>query len=742
VTTSVLGGFALGTAPLGGTWSYTPGTVNFVSPVTSGTYTSGANVTWTFTPGGSGSTQGQYRLRVLNQAGTAVLYDSGWMISAALLAVPAYTFSDGTVYQFELSAIALDGVPTNVALATSVTASSPTATPLATVGQVYEIGLNGAGYMLADSAEGNVQWQRQSAVIEAQRYATGSTPFSQSINHYEFTAWSDWSSGAGQTLDSRTYSVDGRFYDSDGVDVFTTPGRASLLRATAVGLSSGYATPIGLLANDSLWTQTAAKTLTYQTAPGGAGTGVALIRITGTTISDIATDGTYVFAADGSTSGITRVTEATRTEDGTLWSSVKCTSIAWAVGRLCGAYATASTTSNTWTTIAPAGTEEVGGGRITLPAGWSIGKSTGGQGWVWFPASAGNVGAIYRWTPGVASYTPSIAAELPLGVPTALFYYQGQVMVRAAYTTATGENRAVIYRCPVASDGSLTIFKVLELSDTGIDHGPGAFWGTDRFVLFSWQSVSSTNSGLGVIDLSTGGYSRWLKGTSAGKVRSVGTWRARTWFTLDAIGSVQESAATYLTTGTLTTPHDDKGSVLNKVMDEVTVRHTPLLGSETVAVETSIDRGSSYVSLFTVSGAGSTGATQAWSKTAQTVGLRITLTGPGTSTPALSLASVKLHLLSVSERQISVPVRCYDQMKGLNGQPLPGGFGTGATMARLVEALVGTRVLFQDVDWASTGVSNVVDVIGASTSRVGVYDRHVGRQSNGFVVTLTLRSGL
>jgi hypothetical protein len=50
-------------------------------------------------------------------------------------------------------------------------------------------------------------------------------------------------------------------------------------------------------------------------------------------------------------------------------------------------------------------------------------------------------------------------------------------------------------------------------------------------------------------------------------------------------------------------------------------------------------------------------------------------------------------------------------------------------------------VKYQDVDYAQTKKSEVLEVVAAQRTSLGVFDRHVGRQALRQVMLLTLRKG-
>lgn len=463
---------------------------------------------------------------------------------------------------------------------------------------------------------------------------------------------------------------------------------------------------------------------------------------------DMATDGRYWYAACGA-NGIKRGT----TSSG-AWSAIQARSVSYAGNRICATYrGSGSSTPNVWSTLNDSGAEEVASGRLILPTGWTITKSVGGSGYVWFGAYTGNVGVIYRWQVG-SSDAPSIAMELPAGqVPLALCWYQGQVLVRARRRRTALGDEAVLYRCPIDTTGALTPFVVVELEgDAATSMADGDWAAQDRLVFFGWPDMQTTGApGIGAIDLSTGGYAKWHAATSDEAdraVTSIVAWQDRVAFVVPASatggtdGRLFYEADTYLTSGWLKTSVSDKASTLTKVFDSVTVVAEPLAGDESIETSYSHDDGVSYLPLATatLTGAGSRSVTAAMAGHARTVSLRFELNGPGTSTPTLRFAQVRLHLLGPSDRVLQIPIDCGDRVSDLRQKQLAeNGPGKGAQRARALEALEQTRVRFQDVDWPTTQEAAIYEVLNVDVRSVGVYDRSVGRQALRQVAVLTLR---
>lgn len=614
--------------------------------------------------------------------------------------------------------------------------SDPTTFPdLLSVGQVYEVGINGVGYMLADSPEDSQPGYRRTRVpLDPPRLVTQDTSFNDSFERYFHTAYSDFTLGAGQQFLERDNSSTSRYYDSDGVNPFRA-GEVSLLHATALEIGSAFATPRSVVVNDVVYVQTGARLFRSDTSPGVAGPFFSVAAAT--TIESLATDGQRWYAAAGA-QGIFRGTTA---DPGAAWSAVQGRVLGYAANRVCTAYRGAgSATANVFSTLNDAGAEEVRLGRITLPTGWTITGFTGGSGQVWFGAYSGNAGIVYRWSAGSTS-SPAVAMELPFGqVPRSVFWYQGNVYVRA--DSVGGPAQGFIYRCTVDTSGNLTPFLVTDTLAT-VGSEP-VFAGDSTRVYFSWPAMDGTTSGIGAIDITSGGYTKWFKSTTGGgSVRSVVVWQGRVGFTVDSVGLLLEQS-TYLRSGTLTTSVSDRASSLDKRYDSVTLGCKKLLSGESIATALSFDNGVTFTDYpaLTVNLSDTTRQSGPVNELAANIAMKFTLAGTGTTTPTLTLAQARQHVAGLGDTLWQLAVNCADDLTGLNDRPLPENTaGAGSRRARTMEGYLQMRVKFQDVDYPVTTTSEIVEVTAVDIRSTAVYDRRLGRNSLAQVAYVTLRKG-
>jgi hypothetical protein len=726
---TALGTLALGVGALAGTWTRNPPTVTVTSPIGS-VATETATVTWSYSSTVPRA-QSHYQVQYRSTDDVTVLYDSSVQAGAGTsLAVP-YLLSSGSNYRVWVRAY--DGSDWSDWATASFLADLPGVADYpdeTAVGSIYEIAINGTGYMLADTPER--PYDRQVGVLDPPRFATGSTPFNEAIERYNFVGQVDWTGGAGQDRLDRPRSDEARFDESEGVNPFED-GKLQLLPASETELADAYATPLAVVASEILFITTADGELSAIDDPGDTPT---VFSITGAAAPlDMTSDGTYWYYADGA--NVFRNSSAA--DPGTAWSTLNAYLVEWCSDRIAVAYTNGSSEA-VLSTLAPDATEEVASGRFQFNPGSTIKAITAGDGYIWFAVERSGISSIFAWKLG-SDESYFTALTLPAGQKvTALGFYLGNVLVRA---TEPGTTKAYIYRA-VPAEGRLTAEVIVELDDTGVDHGTGAFGGDDRYVLFSWKAMTSGGrSGLGAIDLSTGGWVKWIYADSdsaTGNVLSIVQWEGRTAFTVAGYGTVLEGT-TPLSSGWLKTSISDLGSALTKALDEIKVILDPLPSGGSVALEYTLDEGSSFTSAGTsASTAGTKSASWDVVTQAPSIGLKVTL-GASATSPVVRATQIKLHALPISDQILVVPINGARELTGLNGQVLPPA-PSGQARARVLESLAGSRVRLQDVDWPVTQTASIWEVVGVRTVSVGTWNQRLGRREESPVVTLTLRRSL
>lgn len=601
------------------------------------------------------------------------------------------------------------------------------------VGSVYEIAIDGVGYMLADGTD-QFQYKRQTAQLVPERLATGNTPFSEAIERYTFIAHSDWRAGEGQRYLDRPDADPSRYFYSEWVDPFE-PGEISLLQTPAQNIASTYVTqtPKAVVANGDIYLQTGSTQLTALDVPGGT----PIVFSTGNPgpLFNLASDGTFWYATDGAQ--IRR--NNTAADPLANWSTVDVTDIEWCSDRLAG-LDTLAVPPN-FTTFTDAGAEENVGGWQSFP-GASLRGLCGGDGFIWFGVNRAFTGEVRAYRLGGAAGSTIVALTVPEGeLVDSLYYYLGNVML----ATRDEQDVIKIYRC-VASEGRLTPQFIVATRGFNTQT---KFAGKDRLIAFTWQDMirSPIESGIGVLDLETGGYARWYAaggtaGFSGRAITDVVRWAG------DFGLVVQSSTGTGGFYGTNETPAkhagfletsvSDLASNVTKVLDAVTLTTRPLAGS--VEVQYSTSSNDSWTSLGMMSGSGSSTVTLPAEVFASSFGFKLILTPAANAGPVIKLLSAKTHTIGIVDQLVVIPVNCANRLNGLNQRELPeGSERAGVDRVRRLESLTGNLVRLQDIDWPVTRTTSTFQVVSTELTTVGQFDRHLQRRVDSGILVLTLR---
>lgn len=616
---------------------------------------------------------------------------------------------------------------------------------LDTVGRIYEVAINGVGYMLDDAPdqpEGHA-YDRVTVGLDPQRFATGDTPFAQAIERYSFSSLADQSGGAGQRWMDRDDTDAKQYEESVGLDPFTEEGRVELLHTSEQLLSSAYATPRAVVVDDTIYVQTGDAQLQYSLTGSGWTTLSGITDTTGAVaISSLTSDGEQWYAATGRS-----VIRGTTTNPGVDWSAVDAVEVQFAAGRICAAVKdTGSATPNRFTTLSDAGAEEKTNGHYVFPDGHTIVLGGVSQGFYFFGVYAGTKGAVWAWRLGLDEsggyYTPFEAWPLPEGmIPSAVGVAGGSVWVRAYQPEGSSAGQGSLWRLVVPGTGGLTPFWIcdIEPASGSVDMSVGSFASQLNNLYFSWPTMEAGKSGIGCVSMKTGGWAKWIKATTTGHVYSIAIHNGRPIYTIGASGLWAENQSAYETTGTITMSISDGASALDKVWDEVIIVCLPLASGEEISVQYSADQGESWSPVGSIDTVDAIKQVWELAQKVATLQLRAVLTGDGTSTPTLSLLQARYHPLGVADTILTLPVDCSDNRTGLNGAPLPQTPNEGALKARELEALTQTRAQVQDVDWHLTGNVDTYEVLQARAKPQMIYDRSKAAKGLRTVVVLTMR---
>jgi hypothetical protein len=740
--------FAVGTVAVPSTLLRTPPTPTITAPTGTVTSDDPLTVTWTYLSPLS-RPQVSYRV-VLAQPGGTVLFDSGTIAGADVSYELDYPFQAFTNYVMWVGVNdGLDGGDDPFSIGGdpgfgwdsqsffTQFAAAGIYTPNQKVGSIYEIGINGVGLMLNDTPQRPVQRQVQQLDSQAPGSEAG---LDEEVGRYRFVVHNDWVGGEGQLYLDRLTSDPSRYWRSEWINPFE-PGELTVNEQPVNYIADAYATPRAVVASESVYVQTADDELTARDTPGGSNT--AFDPGLAGTIVDLASDGTYWYATDGTT--VRR--NSTAADPAGNWSTEDVTEIEWCTDRIMGIDNVADPAE--LISFDPAGTGTV----IFTHIDAELKGVCGGDGSVWYGVNYSTSGHVRYWTVDSSPTAGGIALTLPEGEKIETLYFDLGNVFLASHTDG---HMIKIYRC-VASEGLLTPQFIVE---TGHAHsGPVCFAGKDRFVAFSWPEMMSnqttdTQSGIGVIDLETGGYARWQAANQDGTtgadatVPGVVRWAGEFAFTLGGVGFFGVHATgdkpdeAYLETSV-----SDLGSNVGKVLESFAVSTWPLAG--TLEFELSVDTNTTFTSFAEHTTAASTDFESALSASglpvmASSAGIRFILKSVGTGTPTIKQATLKAYPLGLADQMLSYPVNCDDHIADLSDSTIAAdsGLGKGYERVKFLESLVGTLVTLQDVDWKRTGSVQICQMVGAQTTTTGTKASTANMRVDSAVCVITLRAPL
>lgn len=600
---------------------------------------------------------------------------------------------------------------------------------LSTVGELYDVAINDVGYILADNGEtSQARYQRATQVLDPPRFASGSTPFTESVERYSFHQFLGGRAGAGQRFYEHPNSDPERFFASNLIDSFDDEFSHKLHMEPAQQASYGtWTVPTSFdWAVRGQFVITGTTRITY--IPSN--TNVNLTGMVGP-LQSICFDGTNWYVPDSGSAKIAY--GSVTTQAGTLTPPGIMIGLSHVADRLAGWYTTGG--DWVWTTLDDTtGTEEVSGGRLRVQAGGGI-DSVESSGYVFTGVGTITGSKIYAWPAGTSD-APFVA----LTFPNALLYGQmfSHLGVLYVQTRNFDLDTTQVWRLVVNGDGTLTPFLLSEEDeDTG-----GVWWHSTGRIVYR-----VTANKVYQIDPATGGWQQLYTTSDLGLGGSPEFKGMFSNFTYPAV-LVEESGNAYVYwtsqydhSGTITLSEIDKASVRDKRYDKVLLRFDPLPSSTSVSVDYSLDGGDSWVSPSgnSESTDGATSLEVTLGVTAQSMMFRVTLQGTG-ATPVLTGVESQVHAISDADTILQLPVRCADHIQMRNGQPDPNdGPGRGAQMVRDLEALSGTAVEVQDVDWSS-GAGETFEVTGVVlVDRLSVLSSRDGRVRDSQVAVVQCR---
>lgn len=590
------------------------------------------------------------------------------------------------------------------------------------VGKRFEVAINDVGYMLADL--GDDEYRRVTSRLEPERFADGATPFSETFDRYSFFNSSEWRGGAGQKFLNRQSSDASSYWDSQGVDPFNEDQRLQLLPDVDQKGTVGGTNPMAVAGQEYLCILTSGGFLWQYTLSG-----------------DTPTQGNFVGA--GSTMDLTMAngycyyaqsTQLTQVELGTTSTSavsfLDVHRVDWIGDRFAVIYRDSAT--NTWifSSLDKDGTEEIGGGLLTLPgadnadeslAKTRIGGVSHGINYVWFStwSQDGDEAHIYVWNIDT-TLSPYIAMQMPSGeIPLDVFFYQNGLYI---YSVGINSGGVKIYRCIVNGDGTLTPFVITTEEQAGeiptsLLYSGKKFAADGRKLFFAWNGMeASGKGGFGVIDLATGGYAKRGNPNVTGETQSVYVWGGRPGCSINnSQGFYLEHSTDKRATGWLRTSIADADSALDKRWTNVSWDADVDDANHTLTLAYTTDGGVSYTNAVTAT-TNDTGVADLGVES-PSLGIQITLASSSGS-PTVRVVSTKFHPLGITDELLVLPIDCSDQVEGLNGADLGYLPDSGRERARTLTDMQGNYVTVQDIDWPETNQTYDYELLQVDVKRM------------------------
>jgi hypothetical protein len=324
------------------------------------------------------------------------------------------------------------------------------------------------------------------------------------------------------------------------------------------------------------------------------------------------------------------------------------------------------------------------------------------------------------------------------------------VWVKAYSPVGANSGKTDLYRGIPDQSGALTPFYVCEIAPQGstAPNSTGGFAELGDLLLFGWPTMHTGLSGVGVVNMRTGGWSKGYAATTTGAVPTVCVYHGQPIFSLAGNGVWTVDFTDYETTGYVDLSIVDGGAVaLDKVFDSVTVTMDPIGANQAISFKFSTDNGGSFTDAYLegtvetlINQAGLTEMTIPLNQKAPGIQIRMTLAGPGTTSPNVLNVALKYHQLGLADTIVQIPILCTDRQTLLSGRIDEASHeGFGSLQAYNLRQMSGTRVLFQDVDYQVTGEAEVYEVVQTDRTGYGLMDKSTGKKAWSWVVDMTLR---
>lgn len=530
--------------------------------------------------------------------------------------------------------------------------SSATSTSALVPGK-FDVSIDGRGYMLDRKMLVSNQIPIVSSIRATRAQSDGSNePGEQSLNPDDLwrRTQQSWHLGMGQTYLDREDSQRSRYRTSTGINPWVK-NQVSLLNATAQSLAA-TGSNLQLVPAGSRLYATDGATLKYTTDLTSWST---VTGTSGATILSIASDGYYVWIADGS--------DVYRTNTGATsassWTATDADYLGYVKGRLM--YTDANVlgyVSNMGTpTLTPLFTH------ANTNFIW-INSFAEGPGFIYAAGTAGDKSLVYKITitaEGTALGAPTVAGELPDGETIySLGSYLGFIFL--------GTSKGARF-CTVSQNGDLTIGSLVTTPAP-----VRCFEGQGEFVWYGLTNWDGTRGGLGRMSLryfSDAGallpaYASDLMHSSTANILSVATFGDIRVFAVSGVGYYKEDTANLVSTATLDSGWLNFGITEKKIPAFLDVNFKADFSGQ-VSSYFAVDGSSTYsaVGTHTTASAEPTSDSYKMSEAAaDQVEIRHVLTRgtPTTTGPVLLRHTVRALPVPLLRQKFTIPILLHDRV--------------------------------------------------------------------------------
>lgn len=524
----------------------------------------------------------------------------------------------------------------------------------------FDAAIAGQPFML-DPTVDNAGWWTGDIPVQRAQADTQGDPSEATLNSEALWRRSrrSYTNGRGQEFADRQESDPLRFHESTGVDPWTE-NRLSLLPGTDLSLAAAGATYLAVTTGRLYVLD--GQTVRYTTD------GVTWTAITGTPASaalGIAADGSTVYIAYGA-NGV--YTIAAGAAAAVSYATGTASHVAYVKGRLLVLVGGASTLVYN---VTAAGAVTSGNLLLTVPDAqppqtnqWAA----EGPNALYCALQVGDKTRLWRTAVKADGFDldpPVVAGEIPDGqlVRSLQGYLGSAFLVGADSSQADGGK---VWVCDYANTSGDLVVR----GSVDTDLAPRAMEPQDRFVWFGGFSGT-----LGRMDLATNvakdpaafipGHALDLDSGTSGHVYSVVTFQGLRFFVVFGHGVYAESAER-VASGALETGLFGFGIGDLKNALYADVRHLPLASGDSIAVEVAAD-GGAWQAVGASDAVGSVSKTLGLGQVvAETIDLRLTLTG----NPTLTLVTVRAVPAPKVGERTRLRVRCWRHMDDGNGQPV------------------------------------------------------------------------